>query len=168
MANFPFGIAMRKPSIRSSATFVALLSVFGFWGCSEDSQTGDQALAMSSDDAAVAATDDAEGDASLGNAETEDSLSAIDGKAVYMKHCATCHMADGRGVPSFQPGIVDSPIVTGELETLEAVIWAGSAYLGTIRENPTGHNMPPFGYLSGEEVKALALFVKENFSEDSE
>ena len=85
-----------------------------------------------------------------------------DGAALYTQHCAMCHMADGGGVPNFQPPIVGSPIAKGNVAKLEAVIRAGSAVLKN-RENPFGNEMPPFGHLSDGEVKALVEHVRANF-----
>jgi nitrite reductase (NO-forming) len=86
----------------------------------------------------------------------------IDGAALYTQYCAMCHMADGNGVPNFQPPIAGSPIAKGDVAKLEAVIRAGSAALGG-RENPFGNEMPPFGHLKEEEIKALVWYVHENF-----
>lgn len=73
-----------------------------------------------------------------------------------------CHMADGGGVPNFQPPIAGSPIAKGNVAKLEAVIRAGSAVLKD-RENPFGNEMPPFGHLSDAEIKALVEYVHVTF-----
>ena len=37
-----------------------------------------------------------------------------DGKVVYGKYCATCHMEDGSGVPDMQPALAGSDVVKGD------------------------------------------------------
>lgn len=101
----------------------------------------------------------------VGGARVASAEETPDGKALYLQHCAACHMANGRGVPNFQPSLVGSPIVNGPTEKLEATIWAGSSFLASQRENPFGVTMPPFGYLSGEEAKAIVAYVLEAFGD---
>jgi mono/diheme cytochrome c family protein len=84
------------------------------------------------------------------------------GEALYTQYCAMCHMADGGGVPNFQPPIAGSPVAKGNVAKLEAVIRAGSAVLKD-RENPFGNEMPPFGHLSDGEIKALVEYVHATF-----
>lgn len=88
---------------------------------------------------------------------------ALDGEALYMANCATCHMADGGGVPNFQPGILDGPIVAAGAERVAQVIRAGSAVLRD-RENEMGWEMPPFGFLSDAEIDALTAYVLNTFA----
>ena len=90
----------------------------------------------------------------------------MDGAALYTQHCATCHMEDGQGVPNFQPAIVGSPVLTAEPLRLEIVIRGGSAALQD-RPNPNGWEMPPFGYLSDAEIKALTGYVRAQFGESA-
>lgn len=85
-----------------------------------------------------------------------------DGAALYQANCATCHMADGGGVPNFQPGILDGPIVAEGPARVAEVIRGGSAALQG-RDNPMGWEMPPFGFMSDAEVEALAAYVHEAF-----
>ena len=86
----------------------------------------------------------------------------VSGAEIYDLYCAVCHMADGHGVPNFQPGLHGSPIVVGDPAKLEAVIRAGSAAL-TDRPSEFGAGMPPFGNLDDDEVKAIVAYVRERF-----
>ncbi|MGH8017567.1 MAG: c-type cytochrome [Opitutaceae bacterium] len=95
-------------------------------------------------------------------AAAPETVSAVSGEAVYMEHCATCHMADGHGVPDMQPGLVGSPIVSGDPAMLIAVIRSGSAALRG-QPNAFQNEMPPFGLLSEEEVRAVADYIRERF-----
>jgi mono/diheme cytochrome c family protein len=87
---------------------------------------------------------------------------SLDGAALYAQHCATCHMMDGHGVPNFQPGIVDGPVVAAGRDKVEAVIRAGSAALQD-RPNPMGWEMPPLGTIGDAEIKALTDYVVATF-----
>jgi mono/diheme cytochrome c family protein len=87
---------------------------------------------------------------------------ARSGEQVYQELCALCHMADGSGVPNMQPSLINNPIVTGDPAKLEAVIRAGSAALRD-REPQYAAEMPPFGTLSSDEVKAVMAYVRERF-----
>ncbi len=85
------------------------------------------------------------------------------GQEIYDTYCAVCHMADGSGVPNFQPPLRGSPIVAGDPAKLEAVVRAGSAALA---DRPSSYEaeMPPFGSLSDEEVHAVVAYVRERFA----
>jgi mono/diheme cytochrome c family protein len=90
-------------------------------------------------------------------------VTALTGEEIYDLYCAVCHMADGSGVPNFQPALRGSPIVTGDPAKLEAVVRAGSAALMD-REPQFDTEMPPFGNLSEAEVKAIVDYVRERFA----
>lgn len=87
---------------------------------------------------------------------------ARSGEQIYEQYCAVCHMADGSGVPNFQPPLVNNAIVSGDPARLEAVIRAGSAALAD-RESEYDAEMPPFGNLTDAEVKAVVAYVRERF-----
>lgn len=93
-------------------------------------------------------------------------VSPPSGESLYNEHCAVCHMPDGKGVPNFQPGLVDSAIVSGDLARLEIVVRAGSAALSE-RENEFGTEMPPFGFLTNDEVRAIISFMRRKFVEEA-
>lgn len=84
------------------------------------------------------------------------------GEEIYKEYCSVCHMADGSGVPNFQPALRGSPIVAGDPAKLEAVVRAGSAALAD-REPQFSAVMPPFGNLSDDEVHAIVAYVRERF-----
>ena len=92
----------------------------------------------------------------------------LSGANVYATHCAVCHMADGRGVPNMQPSLVGSPYVRGGAQPLANVIRGGSAVLALDRPNPVANDMPPFGYLSPEEVDALVQYLQTTFGDPNQ
>lgn len=113
-------------------------------------------------------TDEAESPAVVAAPEPAEPIAPPpDGEALYAANCASCHMADGGGVPNFQPGILDGPIVAAGVERVAEVIRAGSAVLRD-RDNPMGWEMPPFGFFTDAEVQALATYVHEAFGPKAE
>ena len=56
-----------------------------------------------------------------------------------------------------------SPYLTGDQQKLVNVIRGGSAVLAADRSNPVANDMPPFGYLSPEEMDALVRYLKSEF-----
>jgi mono/diheme cytochrome c family protein len=84
------------------------------------------------------------------------------GADVYDLYCSVCHMPDGGGVPNFQPALRGSAIVDGDPAKLEAVVRAGSEALRD-RQPLYAAEMPPFGTLSDDEVKAIVAYVRERF-----
>ncbi len=83
------------------------------------------------------------------------------GRALYDRHCLTCHQADGRGVPFMQPPLVGSAIVTGPPETL--ILWT---LLGTppgAGPSEWANAMPGFPQLSDMEIAALLTYLRQDF-----
>lgn len=74
------------------------------------------------------------------------------GEKVYLQQCATCHQADGKGLPPAFPAIAGSAIAMGEIsDHLNRVINGGGA-------------MPPFGeQLTPVETAAVITFQRNAF-----
>ena len=87
-----------------------------------------------------------------GNTETL----AANGEEVYNTSCASCHQANGQGVPGTFPAIKGSPIVTGEKSKHIDVVLNGS-----------GEMMPAFGdILEAEELAAVITYQRNAFGND--
>jgi mono/diheme cytochrome c family protein len=86
----------------------------------------------------------------------------VDGARVYSDYCSVCHMEDGKGVPNMQPALVGSAIVNGDVAYLENVIRGGSAFLGP-RPVDVQNEMPPLGFLSDDEIRAVIAYVRGTF-----
>ena len=84
------------------------------------------------------------------------------GAVAYQKACAVCHMANGSGVAGLQPPLVGSAVVTGDLGTLIRVVLRGPA--AVLPASKTSANqMPPFAYLSDQDVAAALSYVRQEF-----
>ena len=49
----------------------------------------------------------------------------VTGRAQYVRHCITCHMPDGSGVPSLQPSLTDNVVVRGDPSELVRTVLHG-------------------------------------------
>jgi mono/diheme cytochrome c family protein len=86
------------------------------------------------------------------------------GEQIFTNTCATCHMADGNGVPNMQPGIVGSGWISAQdPQLLLSLILRGAAIMGEAANN-YGNRMPPLDHLSDSEVAAVATYVRKQFA----
>jgi mono/diheme cytochrome c family protein len=99
------------------------------------------------------------------NASAQASKSSANeqGKIVYETNCLACHQADGSGVPQLTPGLANTDYIKGDKTRLINVVLKGLQGVeveGEMYDNP----MPPFDFLSDEEVAAVLTYVRSNFS----
>ena len=86
------------------------------------------------------------------------------GAEVFAKNCATCHMADGGGVPYLQPSIKGSAWISNpDPQLLLSLILRGSAILGEAAK-AYDNDMPPVDALSDTEIAAVATYVRQRFA----
>lgn len=90
---------------------------------------------------------------------------AVDGQAVYRRHCLTCHQADGGGVPNMQPAILGSTWVKGEPQPLALFVMTGGFNSAERKDSEAGNVMPAFAQLSNEELAALLTYVRGKFGD---
>lgn len=87
--------------------------------------------------------------------------SAPDGKAVFMRVCATCHQANGVGVPSVFPPLAGSSIVAGDPDRLIRIVLHGLQ--GPIEiDGKTFVGVMPAqgGQLDDAEIAAVLTYVR--------
>ncbi len=81
-----------------------------------------------------------------------------------METCATCHMADGSGVPYLQPKIKGSALISNpDPQYLLTLILRGSAVLGKGAE-AYENDMAPQDHLTDAELAAVATCVRRRFA----
>ncbi|HWA27728.1 MAG TPA: cytochrome c [Lacunisphaera sp.] len=86
------------------------------------------------------------------------------GEEIFGKICATCHMADGYGVPNLQPQIVGSAWISNpDPQALLSLILRGSAILGEAAK-AYDNDMAPQEHLTDAEVAAVASYVRQRFA----
>ncbi len=87
-----------------------------------------------------------------------------DGAAIFSQNCATCHMADGGGVPYLQPSIKGSAWISNpDPQLLLTLILRGSAVLGEAAQ-AYENDMAPHTFLTDPEIAALATYVRQRFA----
>ena len=89
---------------------------------------------------------------------------AKEGFALFTQNCATCHMADGGGVPYLQPSIKGSAWISSpDPQLLLSLILRGSAVLGE-GAKAYENDMAPQAHLSDAEIAAAATYVRQRFA----
>jgi len=88
----------------------------------------------------------------------------LDGAALYAQHCATCHMADGTGVPFMQPSLRDSAILAGDENLLMQVILRGPVAVLPADREPYSNTMPDFSMLPDAEIAAVLNYARREFA----
>ncbi len=86
------------------------------------------------------------------------------GEEIYQNTCATCHMADGNGVPNMQPTIKGSAWISNpDPQLLLTLILRGATAMGEAA-NAYDNKMPPLDHLTDTEVAAVATYVRQRFA----
>jgi mono/diheme cytochrome c family protein len=87
------------------------------------------------------------------------------GAAIYWDACSACHKADGSGIPYLFPDIAHAPSVASrEPTTLIRVVLQGAETAAT-DEEPTGPQMPAFGWqLTDAQVAAVVTYIRNSWS----
>ncbi len=78
---------------------------------------------------------------------------------VYQRDCLACHMADGRGVPGMNPGLLGSPWVLGSSDALVGYVLTGGFSPEVL--------MARFDYLSDTDMAAVLTYCREVFGQGS-
>jgi mono/diheme cytochrome c family protein len=76
----------------------------------------------------------------------------MDGKALFMKNCAACHQATGRGIPGAFPALAGSKFVQGQGSEVATVLLKGRG------------GMPDFSdSLNDRDIATVLTFVRGNW-----
>lgn len=81
------------------------------------------------------------------------------GRNLYNSNCSRCHGADGQGLESLFPGLIESPYLTTMQEDMACVIVYGSEYLDQHRENALPVTMPTNEQLNPVEVLNIINYI---------
>ena len=97
------------------------------------------------------------------------------GKEVYLRdaHCATCHQANGKGLPNIYPSLVKSDWLNDDDRLIKLVL---KGLWGPIEVNgehfDPGKGVPPMtgfgGMLNDNELAAVVSYVRQSFGNDGE
>jgi mono/diheme cytochrome c family protein len=77
---------------------------------------------------------------------------AGDGKALFLKNCAACHQASGKGIPGAFPALAGSKFVTGDHAEVAGVLLKGRG------------GMPDFSAnISDRDMAAILTYVRSDW-----
>lgn len=95
----------------------------------------------------------------------EDSFS---GRALYARHCASCHGGNGEGVARAFPPLAQSEWVTGNKQRLIRILLHGMQGGIEVRGQSYNGMMPAFGArLSNEEMAAVLSYVRTSWNNNA-
>lgn len=92
-----------------------------------------------------------------------DKASMARGKKVYDVYCATCHQADGGGVPGLNPPLEKTPHVTGNKTTLIRIILKGLNTHEEINGETYNNIMPPHSHLTDLQISDVLTYIRNSF-----
>ena len=91
----------------------------------------------------------------------ESSLLLHFGEDVYDKHCASCHMKDGSGMPPDYPPLAGNPSIQMESAVNPIRMVLNGGFPPGTEGNPEPYGMPPFAQtLSDDEVAAVVTYIR--------
>ncbi len=91
----------------------------------------------------------------------ESSLLLSFGQTVYETHCASCHAADGRGMPPEYPPLAGNPSIQMELAVNPVRMVLNGGFPPGTKGNPMPYGMPPFAQsLSDDEVAGVVTYIR--------
>lgn len=85
------------------------------------------------------------------------------GKALYARHCLSCHQADGYGVPNMQPAIVGGTWVAGDARALAMFVMTGGFDSQSRKDSDNANVMPAFAQLTDDDLAAILTYVRARF-----
>jgi mono/diheme cytochrome c family protein len=85
------------------------------------------------------------------------------GKILFKEICATCHQADGSGVPRMNPPLIKTAYVLGDKTKLIKVLLLGLNEDVEIDGEYYSNPMPPQATLKDEEIADVLTFVRNSF-----
>ncbi len=92
----------------------------------------------------------------------ESSLLLNFGQTVYQTHCASCHAADGRGMPPHYPPLAGNPSIQMQSAVNPIRMVLNGGFPPGTAGNPMPYGMPPFAQrlLDDAEVAAVVTYIR--------
>jgi mono/diheme cytochrome c family protein len=95
---------------------------------------------------------------------SESSLLLNFGQTVYNTHCASCHAADGRGMPPEYPPLAANASIQMESAVNPIRMVLNGGFPPGTAANPMPYGMPPFAQtLSDDEVAAVVTYIRASW-----
>lgn len=90
-----------------------------------------------------------------------------EGALLYQKHCASCHMPSGGGIPGTFPPLREAPAVTGAKEALVTTVLTGNANAAGDDGSEYTETMPAFQFLSDEEIARILTYIRSHLGNNA-
>lgn len=88
---------------------------------------------------------------------------AVNGTTLYQSYCASCHKADGRGVPGTFPALAANSLVSGKKSRLISIVLKGGAATGKA-PSQAGEAMPAFNFLQDDQLAAILTYIRGSWT----
>lgn len=85
------------------------------------------------------------------------------GKIVYTNICLACHMADGKGVPTMNPPLINTTYVLGDKSKLILIVLNGFKEDVEINGQTFSNNMSPHSDLKDRQIADVLTYVRKSF-----
>jgi mono/diheme cytochrome c family protein len=85
------------------------------------------------------------------------------GKIVYNNICLACHMADGGGVPTMNPPLINTEYVLGSKTRLIKIVLNGFKEDVQINGQSFSNNMTPHRDLKDRQIADVLTYVRRSF-----
>lgn len=97
---------------------------------------------------------------------SEDNL--LPGAKLYNQYCSGCHQLDGEGIKGLFPPLAQSEWVLEDEKRLIKVMLQGLTGPVEVRGEMYNQQMPPFRYLSNEQLAEVLTYIRQNFGNNAE
>lgn len=88
----------------------------------------------------------------------------LSGATVFTSHCASCHQANGQGLPGAFPPLAGSPYVLGDPKRTVSIVLDGLHGPITVNGKTFNGQMPTWkGQLSDAEIAAVLTYVRSTW-----
>ena len=87
----------------------------------------------------------------------------VRGKIVYNSICLACHMADGGGVPTMNPPLINTEYVLGDKTRLIKIVLNGFKEDVQINGQSFSNNMTPHADLKDQQIADVLTYVRRSF-----
>ncbi len=91
------------------------------------------------------------------------STSVARGKIVYANVCLACHMADGAGVSTMNPPLINTTYVLGDKTKLIKIVLNGFKEDVEINGQTYSNNMSPHSDLKDQQIADVLTYVRKSF-----